>query len=170
MHNFWWIIMHQHIFKKKILWVCCFLGPTIFEFPQPNWYYCSTHSYCLHCNWILIIKVQSWSDINWSAQKNQCTVNIHSFWLCSIFHCNLTVRFTFNCLIQSNVEVTVKNTVNQLYSYSTVLGTAIKCKPYSGIWDTFKNCKNYIEYICSVVSTSAVSTYADVCANRGILR
>ena len=51
-------------------------------------------------------------------------------------------------VIQYNVEVTVKNTVNQLYSYSTVLGKAIKCKPYSGIWDTFKNCKNYIEYIC----------------------
>ena len=38
----------------------------------------------------------------------------------------------FNCLIQSNVEVTVK-TVNQLYNYSTVLGAAIKCKPYSEI-------------------------------------
>ena len=34
--------------------------------------------------------------------------------------------------IQSNVEVTVK-TVNQLYNYSTVLGAAIKCKPYSEI-------------------------------------
>ena len=38
------------------------------------------------------------------------------------FHCNLTVQFTFNCLIQSNVEVTVKKTVNQLYNYLTVLG------------------------------------------------
>ena len=38
-----------------------------------------------------------------------------------------------NCHIQSNVEVTVKKTVNQLYNYSTVLGAAIKCKPYSEI-------------------------------------
>ena len=70
--------------------------------------------------------------------------------MCPTFHCNLTVWFTFNCLIQSNVEVTVKKTVNQLYNYSTVLGAAIKYKPYSGNWDTFKKCKNYIEYICSV--------------------
>ena len=53
--------------------------------------------------------------------------------MCPTFHCNLTVRFTFNCLIQSNVEVTVKETVNQLYKYSTVLGAATKCKPYSEI-------------------------------------
>ena len=32
------------------------------------------------------------------------------------------------CHTQSNVEVTVKQTVNQLYIYSTVLGAAIKCK------------------------------------------
>ena len=48
------------------------------------------------------------------------------------FHCNLTVGFTFNCLIQSNVEVTVK-TVNQLYNYSTVLRATTKCKPISEI-------------------------------------
>ena len=40
--------------------------------------------------------------------------------------------FYINCLIQSNVEVTVKN-CNQLYNYSTVLGAAIKCKPYGEI-------------------------------------
>ena len=50
--------------------------------------------------------------------------------MCPTFHCNLTVRFTFNCLIQSNVEVTVKN-CNQLSNYSTVLGATIKCKWYS---------------------------------------
>ena len=43
--------------------------------------------------------------------------------MCPIFHCNWH--------IQTNVEVTVKKTVNQLYNYSTVLGAAIKCKPYS---------------------------------------
>ena len=37
------------------------------------------------------------------------------------------------CHIQSNVEVTVKPTVNQLYIYSTVLGAAITCKQYSEI-------------------------------------
>ena len=52
--------------------------------------------------------------------------------MCSTFHCNLAVWFTSNCLIQSNVEVTVK-TVNQLYNYSTVLGAAIKRKPYNEI-------------------------------------
>ena len=52
--------------------------------------------------------------------------------MCPTFHCNLTVQFTFNCLIKSNVEVTVK-TVNQLYNYSTVLGAGIKFKPYSEI-------------------------------------
>ena len=31
------------------------------------------------------------------------------------------------------MEVTVKKPVNQLYNYSTVLGAAIKCKPYSEI-------------------------------------
>ena len=35
--------------------------------------------------------------------------------------------------VQSNLEVTVKKTVNQLYIYSTVLGAAIKCKQYSEI-------------------------------------
>ena len=54
--------------------------------------------------------------------------------MCPTFHCNLTVRFTFNChILQSNVEGTVKKTVNQLYNYSTVFGAAIKCKPYSEI-------------------------------------
>ena len=53
--------------------------------------------------------------------------------MCPTFHSNLTVEFTFNCHIQSNVEVTVKKTVNQLYNYSTVLGAAIKCKQYSEI-------------------------------------
>ena len=41
--------------------------------------------------------------------------------MCPIFHCNWH--------IQTNVEVTVKKTVNQLHNYSTVLGAAIKCKP-----------------------------------------
>ena len=53
--------------------------------------------------------------------------------MCPTFHCNLTLGFTFNCFIQSNVEVTLKKTVNQLYNYSTVLRAAIKCKPYSEI-------------------------------------
>jgi hypothetical protein len=43
------------------------------------------------------------------------------------------VRFTFTCLIQSNVEGTVKKTINQFYNYSTVLGAVIRCKPYSEI-------------------------------------
>ena len=30
-------------------------------------------------------------------------------------------------------NVFIKMTVNQLYNYSTVLGAAIKCKPYSEI-------------------------------------
>ena len=41
--------------------------------------------------------------------------------------------FTGNYRVLSNVEVTVKKTVNQLYNYSTVLGAAIKCKSYSEI-------------------------------------
>ena len=49
----------------------------------------------------------------------------------------------------------IKITVNKLYNYSTLLGAAIKCKPYSEITveigTHLKNCKNYIEYICSVV-------------------
>ena len=39
----------------------------------------------------------------------------------------------FAIYVQSNVEVTVKKTVNQLYIYSTVLGAAIECKQYSEI-------------------------------------
>ena len=58
----------------------------------------------------------------------------------------------FAIYVQSNVEVTVKKTVKQLYIYSTVLGAAIKCKQYSGNWDTRKKCKNDIEYICSVMN------------------
>ena len=49
-----------------------------------------------------------------------------------------------------------KKTVNQLYNYSTVLGAAIKCKPFSEITvesgTHLKTVKNYIEYICSVVT------------------
>ena len=50
--------------------------------------------------------------------------------------------------------------MSQLYNHSPLLQAAIKCKPYSemasqwdygGNWDAFKNCKNYIEYICSVI-------------------
>ena len=50
-------------------------------------------------------------------------------------HFPLLSRCTFyiNCLIQSNVEVTVKKNCNQFYNYLTVLGAAIKCKPYSEI-------------------------------------
>ena len=58
---------------------------------------------------------------------------MYSFSVVSTFQCDLAVQFAFNCVIQSNVEVTVKKTVNQLYNYSTVLGAAIKCKPYSEI-------------------------------------
>ena len=51
--------------------------------------------------------------------------------ICTVFNC---VPFSHcTVVIQYNVEVTVKYTVNQLYNYSTVLGTAIKCKPYSEI-------------------------------------
>ena len=39
----------------------------------------------------------------------------------------------FAIYVQSNVEVTVKKTVKQLYIYSTVLGAAIKCTQYSEI-------------------------------------
>ena len=49
---------------------------------------------------------------------------------CTYLQC--TVRFTLNCLIQSNVEVTVKN-CKSVYNYSTVVEAAIKCKPYSEI-------------------------------------
>ena len=43
--TFWW--NHQRNFKISFLWVRmlilgqkhCLLGPTIFEIPQPNWYY-----------------------------------------------------------------------------------------------------------------------------------
>ena len=81
------------------------------------------------------------------------TANIFNV-IFTVFKCvpNSTVWFTFNCLIQSNVcRSYSKKTVNQLYNYSTVLGAAIKCKLYSGNWDTFKNCKNYIEYIFSAI-------------------
>ena len=57
---------------------------------------------------------------------------MYSFSVVSTFHCNLAVRCTFNCLIQSNVEVTVKK-LNQFYNYSNVIGVAIRCKPYSEI-------------------------------------
>ena len=60
--------------------------------------------------------------------------------MCPTFHCNLTLRFTFHCHIRSNVEVTVKNCY-QLYSYSTVLGAGIKCKPYSEIGTHLKTVK-----------------------------
>ena len=44
-----------------------------------------------------------------------------------------SVHCTSICHIQSNVQVTVKKTVNQLYSYSTLLGAAIRFKQYSEI-------------------------------------
>ena len=79
--------------------------------------------------------------------------------MCPTFHCNLTVRFTFNWLKQSNVEVTVKKNCKsalQLFHCTCTLGDltlnfptfskpilnldfyielfkAIKCKPYSEI-------------------------------------
>ena len=74
--------------------------------------------------------------------------------MCPTFHCNLTVRFIFNCHIQSNAKVTVKITVNQLYNYSSVLGAAIEYKLYSDITvesgthlKTVKITSNY--YYCS---------------------
>ena len=71
--------------------------------------------------------------------------------MCPTFHCNLTVWFTFNCLIQSNVEVTVKKTVNQLYNYFTVLGAKIRCKLYGEITVEIGTHLDYIEYNCSVL-------------------
>ena len=47
----------------------------------------------------------------------------------SLYGLHLIALYT----IQSNVEVTVKKTVNQLYNSSTLLGAAIKRKPYSEI-------------------------------------
>ena len=52
------------------------------------------------------------------------------------------------CHIQSNVELSVKKTVNQFYIYFTVLGAAIKCKQYRGI--TVES-GTHVEYICSAV-------------------
>ena len=43
-----------------------------------------------------------------SGSVSGYTANKYSFQMCPTFHCNLTVQFTFNCLIGSNVEFTVK--------------------------------------------------------------
>ena len=58
-----------------------------------------------------------------------CTANIYSGNVTQV----KSVHLTSICHIQSNVQVTVKKTVNQIYIYSTVLGAAIKCKQYSEI-------------------------------------
>ena len=73
-------------------------------------------------------------------------IHMYSFKLCPTFHCNLTVRFTFIYLIQSNVEETVKNYKSALQLFNCTLSSN-KQLDYSGNWDTFKNCNNYIEYI-----------------------
>ena len=62
--------------------------------------------------------------------------------MCPTFHCNLTVQCR---------RCSKKTTVNQLYNYSTVLGAAIKCKPYSEITVEIGTHLKTV-YICSVLS------------------
>ena len=68
-----------------------------------------------------------------------------------------------------------KKPVNQLYIYYTVLGAAIKCKPYSeitvDIGTQLKTVKNYIEYICSVdpLMGTIVSFVNEKCCFSGSL-
>ena len=50
--------------------------------------------------------------------------------------------------IAGYVEITVKNCKSALQSFNCILSSN-KQLDYSGNWDTFKDCKNYIEYICS---------------------
>ena len=55
---------------------------------------------------------------------------------------------------QSNVEVTIKKPVNQVYNYSTVLGGAIRCKPYSEITveiETHLKTVKITKYICGAL-------------------
>ena len=40
----------------------CFLGPTIFKIPQPNWYYC-VHGRCQSC-------LQSWWNEKWQNESD----------------------------------------------------------------------------------------------------
>ena len=54
------------------------------------------------------------------------------FLIVSTFHWILAVRFTFLPYTVQCRSYSKKN-CNQLYNYSTVLGAATKCKPYSEI-------------------------------------
>ena len=72
-----------------------------------NWF----KSYETKCKDFFIIYECQIHRITLYALHRHCikyTANIYSFSLYPTFHCNLAVRFTFNCLVQSNVEVTVK--------------------------------------------------------------
>ena len=54
--------------------------------------------------------------------------------MCPTFHCNITVQFTFNCVICAvQCRSYSEKSVNQLFIYSSVLGAAIKCEHYSEI-------------------------------------
>ena len=90
------------------------------------------HKFCFTKNMIQA------SNINSNSKRNLQNMFVHTLQICTVFNC--VPLFTVISLyglqliaIYYNVEVTVKKTVNQLYNYSTVLGAAIKSKPYSQI-------------------------------------
>ena len=84
---------------------------------------------CLHCKYIL-------GELQWKFD----TIKI--------------VHFTFNCHLQFNVEVTVKDCKSALQLFHCIPPAVIKCKLYCevtvGIWPQ-QSRRKILEHICSVV-------------------
>ena len=68
----------------------------------------------------------------WNTQLLCIHCKYIQFLIVSTFHCNLAVRFTFFAIYSPMYKLHLKN-CKSVYNYSTVLGAAIKCKPYSEI-------------------------------------
>ena len=66
----------------------------------------------------------------WPTLFFQTTLQIYTVFYCVRFPLHSCCAVYIFCHIQSNVGVIVKK-CKSVYNYSTVLGAAIKCKPYS---------------------------------------
>ena len=123
------------------------LHPFSFQFLQYHWELCKEildllYSYFIpSCHWFSAHHTEVHLEIYLSGTHCKYV----QFLIVSTFHCNLVVRFTLIALstIQSNVEVTVKKTVNQFTIFLLYLEQQLNVNRTVRLqWkvDTIKNC------------------------------
>ena len=125
MPNFWWTgalhILKIQWFPLSLLIFgqkSCFLGPTIFKIPQPNWYYYIDMSLCTMLSYFcpyLISTMYIWTDfdLSWAVNLQIIVLSFAKLVLCQI---SCGVHTWINCFF----NVYFRSWTVKIYLLSTV--------------------------------------------------